>query len=133
MAKLLCKGEDIGFTILPYSLDTPVQEELLGHPSDYVLGYITYNNDTGDRTFTYTESGKLVEADHWSLSILKEFPYCEQNGPWIVYRCSPAKTKSEFGKILEMTHESLHIENWDTWSVEGKDAKVVVVTSWEIF
>jgi hypothetical protein len=44
---------------------------------------------------------------------------------------SSALPKSAFGKILD--GESLHIDNWDTWSVDGKDAKVAVITSWEIY
>ena len=43
MATLISRGEDIGFTILPYSLDRPIHEELIAHPSDHVLGYITHN------------------------------------------------------------------------------------------
>ena len=113
MANLISRGEDIKFTILPYSLNTPIQQELIAHPSDYVLGYITNNKD------------------HWSLAILKEFPYIEQDGPWIVYSCSPQKAKSAFGKILN--NESLQIYNWDTWSVKGKDAKIAVITDLEIY
>ena len=132
MATLVCRGEDIRFTILPYSLDTPIQQELLAHPSDHVLGYVTYNQETGERNFTYTESGRLISVlDHWSLAVLKQFPYVEQNGPWIVYNCSPEKAKSAFGKILD--GETLHIDNWDTWSVDSKDAKVAVITSSEIY
>lgn len=134
MATLVCRGEDIGFTILPYprSFSTPIHQELLAHPSDYVLGYVTCNQETGERNFTYTESGRLITVDdHWSLVILKEFPYVEQDGPWIVYNCSPENTKLEFHKILH--NESLFIENWDTWSVQYKNAKVAVVTSWELY
>ena len=132
MATLVCRGEDIRFTILPYSLDTPIQQELLAHPSDYVLGYVTYNQETGERKFTYTEPGALTPIeDHWSLDVLMQFPYVEQNGPWIVYYCSPQKAKQAFHKILDS--ESLHIDNWDTWSVDSKDAKVAVITSWEIY
>ena len=132
MAKLISRGEDIGFTILPYSLDTPIQQELIAHPSVHVLGYITHNKDTGERKFIYTESGvSTTIEDHWSLAILKEFPYIEHDGPWIVYSCSPEKMKLEFGKLL--TSESLHIDNWDIWSVVGKNAKVAVITSQEIF
>jgi hypothetical protein len=65
------------------------------------------------------------------LDILKELPYLEEDGPWIVYNCSPEKAKSAFHKIL--SDESLFIDNWDTWSVKGKDAKVAVITSWEIY
>ena len=132
MAKLISRGEDIRFTILPYSLNKPIQQELIAHPSDYVLGYITHNKETGVRKFIYTESGGLTDAvDHWSLAILKEFPYVEQDGPWIVYNCSPQEAKLAFGKIL--SNESLWIDSWDIWSVEGKEAKVAVVTSWEIY
>lgn len=132
MAKLVSSGTDLGYTILPYMLSTPLQLELFAHPSDYVLGFITYNEYTSTRKFTYTESGRLISANHhWSLDIMKEFPYCEQNGPWIVYSCSPEKMKLEFGKLL--TSESLHIDNWDIWSVVGKNAKVAVITSQEIF
>lgn len=122
MAKLVCSGNDIGFTILP-SPNISL-EELVAYPSDHVLGYIT-----SERKFTYVES--LTKANtHWSLSILDKFPYNEQ-GPWIVYTCPPAETMSQFGKILD--GESLHIYLWDTWSVKGKNANVAVVTSWEIY
>ena len=136
MATLVCSGKDLGYTILPYSrqFDESIEDQLLNHPSDHVLGYITYNQETGDRQFTYTESGTFVQDNrHWSLSIIKEFPYCEQNGPWIVYACSPEKTQLEFGKILYNSSETLHIYDWDTWSVTAKNAKVAVITSWEIF
>ena len=132
MAKLISSGKDIGFTILPYTLDTPVQDDLVSYPSDYVLGYITYN-ETGERKFIYTESGFTEAKTHWSLNIIKEFPYCEQEGPWIVYNCPPEQVRLEFGKILRKSDETLHIYNWDIWSVEGKDSRVAVVSSWEIF
>jgi hypothetical protein len=135
MAKLVCSGEDIGFTILPYSLRTPIQEELLANPSDYVLGYIVYDKESDEYKFTYTESGGIVEANnHWSFDIIKEFPYCDdENGVWIVYNCSPKKMKSEFSKILKRSFEGLHIDKWDIWSVEAKESKVAVITSWEIY
>jgi hypothetical protein len=136
MAKLVCSGKDLGYTILPYSrqFDESIEQQLLTHPSDHVLGYITYNQESGDRQFTYTESGTFVQDNgHWSLAIMKEFPYCEQNGPWIVYTCSPEKTSLEFGKILSKYSETLYIYEWDTWSVAAKNAKVAVITSWEIF
>ena len=132
MATLVSRGEDLRYTILPYTLRTPIQVELFNHPSDYVLGYITYNEHTGIRKFTYTESGGLISANnHWSLDIMKEFPYCEESGPWIVYNCSPEETGSQFSKIL--SSESLHIHSWDTWSVVGKKAKVAVITSYELY
>jgi len=132
MAKLVVSSREVGYTILPYTLTKPLQFELIAHPSDYVLGYISYNEYTAIRKFTYTESGCLNSVhDHWSLSIMKEFPYCENNGPWIVYSCPPEKVSVEFGKLI--SSEALHIHNWDTWSVVGKHAKVAVVTSQEIF
>ena len=133
MAKLVVSSKEVGYTILPYTLTAPVQLQLFAHPSDYVLGYITYNEYTGIRKFTYTESGGLVSAnDHWSLDIMKEFPYCEQKGPWIVYSCPPEEIALQFNKILS-SGETLHIHNWDTWSVVGKKAKVAVITSQEIY
>jgi hypothetical protein len=122
MAKIVCSGNDIGFTILPYTLGTPANH------SDYMLGYVTNGK------FTYTESGGLTEANHhWSLDIIKNFAYSDKECSWIVYACSPRKTAVEFSKILKNSHETLHIYNWDTWSVEVKDSKVVVVTCLEIF
>lgn len=134
MAKLVSSGKEIRFTILPYSLDTPVQEELLANPSDYVRGYITHNKEIDEYKFNYIETTGFTEANnHWSLAIIKEFPYCEEEHPWIVYNCSPRETALEFGKLLTNFHETLHIYNWDIWSVEGKNSRVAVITSWEIF
>jgi hypothetical protein len=133
MATLVCTGKETRFTILPYCLDTPIQQELLTNMSDYVLGFITTNEDD-KHTFTYTESGGLTEVkEHWSLAIISNLPYFERNSSWIVYSCSPEETTSAFKKILANSHETLHIYDWDTWSVEGKDAKVAIITSWEIY
>jgi hypothetical protein len=129
MAKLICRGSDIGFTILPYSEGDKqsLQELLLENPTDEVLGYVTCS-----RKFRYTESGTVTEVgDHWSLDILNELPYIEEDGPWIVYTCCPEHTQDAFTKIGG--DEVLQIHNWDTWSIEGKDGKIAVVTSWEIF
>lgn len=135
MARLITRGKDIGYTILPYDLDSSLEEELVtATPSDRMLGFVKRNDETGVDTFTYTESGGLTEAnDHWSLAILKEFPYNEQKGPWIVYKGAPEKTTREFGKIVGKYAQSLHIYNWDTWGVMGKDGLVAVVTSWETY
>lgn len=134
MATRIVDGKDIGYTIMPYELETPVQEEVINHPNDCVLGYVTYNKETDERKFTYTESGKLNPVDtHWSLSILKEFPYLEQDGPWIVYNCPPEEARLAFGNILSKYHQCLHIYNWDIWSVVDKKGKVAVVTSWEVY
>jgi hypothetical protein len=128
MAKLICKGDDLGFTILPHdSISAIVEKELLENPSDKVLGYVTR-----ERKFRYTESGKVTEVnEHWSLDILEEFPYVEQDGPWIVYTCSPEDAQVAFHKIGG--NEVLHIHNWDTWSITGKESNVAVVTSFEIY
>jgi len=130
MATLISSGNEIGFTILPYLFDKPLEEELIAHRNEYVLGYIT-----SDRTFMYMDmdTGVFTEAKHWSLDIVKEFPYSNEKCPWIVYCCPPKKTKLVFSKILSKYHQALHIDSWDIWSVKGKDDKVSVVTSWEIF
>lgn len=134
MARAIARGGDIGYTILPYDLDAPLQQELADHPSDHVLGYIIYDEQTGERKFTYTESGKPIEAnEHWSLAIFKEFPLVEQSGQWILYNCAPEKAKLKFGNILSKYAQTLHIDNWDIYAVMGKDATVAVVTSWEIY
>lgn len=128
MAKLICRGSDIGFTILPYSeSNNKLQEELIDNPADEVLGFVTR-----ERRFRYTESGTITEVgNHWSLDILNELPYIEEDGPWIVYTCCPEDAEVAFHKIG--SNEVLHIHNWDTWSIEGKEGKVAVVTSLEIF
>jgi len=134
MAKLISSGEDIRFTIIPILFDINLEKELITHSSDYVIGYIKHNKATDERKFTYTESGGLTEANnHWSLAILKNYPYCEQTGPWVVYNCSPEKTTLEFSNLLTGSGETLHLYKWDIWSVEGKTAKVAVVTSCDIY
>jgi hypothetical protein len=128
MAKLICRGSDLGFTILPYSgSNNKLQEELIDNPADEVLGFVTR-----ERRFRYTESGTITEVgSHWSLDILSEIPYIEEEGPWIVYTCCPEHTQDAFTKIGG--DEVLQIHNWDIWSIEGKEGKVAVVTSFEIF
>jgi hypothetical protein len=128
MAKLICRGSDIGFTILPYSgSNNKLQEELIDNPADEVLGFVTR-----ERRFRYTESGTITEVgSHWSLDILSELPYIEEEGPWIVYTSCPEHTQNAFTRIGG--DEVLQIHNWDIWSIEGKEGKVAVVTSFEIF
>jgi hypothetical protein len=133
MATLISSGNQIGFTIMPYDFDKLPHNDLLENPSDNVIGYVTYNKETGEHNFTYTESLEYIQTKHWSLAILQKFPYCEQDISWIVYNCSPEKAKREFNKILQKSHETLHIDNWDIWSVEGKHANVAVITDWEIY
>jgi len=125
MATLICRGKEINFTILQWG-DDDLEYLLIKNPSDYVLGYVTR-----ERKFRYTESGKETEVDdHWTLDILKEFPYIEDEGPWIVYTCCPEEAQLSFLKISS-SGEALHIHNWDTWSIAGKESKVAVVTSYE--
>lgn len=129
MAKLICRGSDIGFTILPYTEGDKdsLQNLLLENPTDEVLGFVTR-----ERRFRYTESGTITEVgNHWSLDILNELPYIEEEGPWIVYTCCPEHAQDAFTKIGG--DEVLQIHNWDIWSIEGKEGKIAVVTSWEIF
>ena len=128
MAKLICRGSDIGFTILPYSgSNNKLQEELIDNPADEVLGFVTR-----ERRFRYTESGTITEVgSHWSLDILSELPYIEEEGPWIVYTSCPEHTQNAFTRIGG--DEVLQIHNWDIWSIGGKEGKVAVVTSFEIF
>jgi hypothetical protein len=129
----LSRGDEIGYTLMPYKYDMPLDQNLAQTPDDSVLGYITTNPDTFERKFTYTESGTPVEApNHWSLPLLKEFPMVEQKGPWILYACSPEDVPSAYNHLL-VTGHALHIYNWDTWRVEGKKATVAVVTSYEIY
>ena len=93
-----------------------------------------YNKETGDHKFIYAESGASVEVpEHWSLSILNEFPYCEKKCEWIVYRGDPENASAAFSNIVGKYAQSLHVYNWDTWSVGMKKTNVAVVTSWEIF
>jgi len=128
MAKLICRGNDLGFTILPYSgSNNELQEELIDNPSDEVLGFVTR-----ERRFRYTESGTITEVgNHWSLDVLSELPYIEEEGPWIVYTCCPEHAQDAFTKIGG--DEVLQIHNWDIWSIEGKEGKIAVVTAFEIF
>ena len=128
MAKLICRGNDLGFTILPYSgSNNKLQEELIDNPADEVLGYVTR-----ERRFRYTESGTITEVgNHWSLDVLSELPYIEEEGPWIVYTCCPEHAQDAFTKIGG--DEVLQIHNWDIWSIEGKEGKIAVVTAFEIF
>jgi hypothetical protein len=132
MAKLISSGRDVRYTILPIVFDMLLEKE--NFSSDYVLGYVIHNKETSSRKFTYTESGGLLDADnHWSLDVLNEFPYCHDEGAWIVFNCSPEKTPTEFNKVFKNDSESLHIYNWDIWSVDCKDSNVAVVTSLDIY
>jgi hypothetical protein len=131
MAKLVCNYEEIGYTILQYSLDTKFIKELNAYPGKHVLGYVTCNNETNEYKFIYTESVATEASYHWSLDILKKFPYSEKEDSWIIFNCPPNKIARVFQHIL--SGESMHIEKWDIWSVEGKNDKVSVVTSWEIY
>jgi len=130
MATLLSSYKDIAYTILPHSLNAELQEELLQHPGNNVIGYAIYNKSKYE--FIYTNSEEFIGSkEHWSLDILKNIPYCNYTDTCIVFNCPPHKTKDAFRGILR--GETLHIDHWDTWSIDGMDAKVAVLNSWEIF
>lgn len=134
MATCLARGDDIGFTIVPYhDLDTPVKEALKANPSDDVLGLITTDVDTMERKFTYTESGVNIETtNHWTITLMKEFPMVEQDRTWIVYTCDPEGASSEFSDLLP-AGQTMHIYNWDIWRVNEKKGTVAIVTGYEIY
>jgi hypothetical protein len=129
MATLLSAYTEIGFTILPHMLDNN-DLEMLKYPGKYVIGFITYNKIDHTYTFKYTEpEGFSVSNKHWSLDILKKFPYCDQADGWVVFNCPPHKAKQAYPQVFG---NSIKIDHWDSWSVEGADAKVAVITSWEL-
>jgi hypothetical protein len=105
-------------------------QEMLKYPDKYVIGFITYNKIDRTYTFNYSESeGFSVCNTHWSLDILKKFPYCDQADGWVVFNCPPHKAKNAYPQVFG---DSIKIDHWDSWSVEGADAKVAVITSWEL-
>lgn len=134
MPTCLARGNDIAYTIMPYELDMPVEECVSKNRTDATLGYITHNRETGERKFIYTESGNSTTVtEHWSLNILKEFPYLEAEHAWVVYMCAPEDVRSSFDDYIESYHHTLHIYNWDIWTTEEKKGSVAVVTSYETY
>lgn len=124
MAKLVVEYNTIGFTILPYSLNSELQDELDKFPGRNIIGYVTYNKETSGYKF---KNASTDSNDHWSIDIIKKIPY---NGDtWIVLNCPPHKLKVAFQCILY--GETIDIEQWDTWSVETIDANVAVITSYK--
>jgi hypothetical protein len=132
MATLLSSYTEIGFTILPHTLNAELQQDLRNYPGKHVIGYVTYNKETDEHNFTGTKSEEEIteSSTHWSLDIIKKSSYCEGIDTWIVFNCPPQKTKVAFQHIV--FGEKIEIDKWDTWAVEGADAKVAVVTSWEL-
>jgi hypothetical protein len=131
-ATLVTSYNEIGFTILPDALNAELKQDLVNYPGKQVIGYVTYNKNTREFKFVNANPEGLAESNqHWSLDIVKALPKCKSDDTWIVFNCPPHKTKEAYQHIL--TGESIHIHHWDTWSVEGINAKVAVVTSWEIF
>jgi len=129
MATLLSAYTEIGFTILPHMMDSD-QLEMLKYPGKHVIGFITYDKATCVYTFNYTKpEGLTLSNTHWSLDIFKKFPYCDEADAWVVFNCPPHKAKKAYPQIFG---ESIQIHYWDSWSVEGADAKVAVITSWEL-
>ena len=121
MPERICRGEETELTILPWETDG-VEDLLIKKPIEYVLGYVTRG-----LKFRYTESGKAIEADHhWTVDILKKF-YSEAKGPWIVFTCSPAKSRDAFNDVYDDDGASLIFNNWDILSVKDKKSKVAVI------
>jgi hypothetical protein len=130
MAILLTSYKEIGFTILPQSLTTELQMGIVKYSTKDVIGYVTHKN-TGEFKFIYANLEGVAESDHhWSFDIIKKLPYDKMTDTWIVFNCPPDKMKHAYKGILY--GESIDIQQWDTWSVDGIDAKVAVITSWEI-
>jgi hypothetical protein len=88
--------------------------------------------DTGKLKDTLTNLGAKVSKNSIEIGI-KMMPYGAFIDKGVRGVGGVRKTTSAFKKILANSHETLHIYDWDTWSVEGKDAKVAIITSWEIF
>lgn len=133
MPTCLARGSDISYTLMPYVLDTPVEDGVKKHRTDKTLGFVTYTKETRERSFIYTESGNPIETtDHWSLKLLQECPHLESTHPWIVYTCDPEEVPHSFNE-LTCVGQCLHIYNWDTWKVEEKKGTVAIVTAYDIY
>lgn len=130
MATLLSRGSEIEYTILSHDLGTSLEEELKNSPSKRVLGYVK-QEDNCQRKF-WNIDGTGGWEYHFSVSVLKKFPYCNEKGPWIVYKGTPEKAASGFNEIISKYAQMIHIHEWDTWKVEN-DTVVAVVTSWETY
>jgi hypothetical protein len=70
-----------------------------------------------------------IVDNHWSIDIIKKLSYHKWIDTWIVFNCPPDKMKDAYKQILY--GDSIDVHHWDIWSVEGIDAKVAVITSWE--
>jgi hypothetical protein len=133
MVEQIVCGKEIELTILPY-LYKKLEEDLIKYPHDNVLGYVVYNEETNSYTFTYTESGELVTIKkHWSFDIIKNGLYFEKSNRWIIYNCSPEKTALAARTFLSNYFHTLHIYNWDIWSVPSKNGKVAIITSFQTY
>lgn len=129
MPTCLARGNEIAYTIMPYDYDgaAPLEEALKQHRTDDTLGYVSGGK------FIYTESGNSLETtEHWSLNILKEFPYLEREHDWIIYACAPEDVSCSFNELTAVGH-TLHVGNWDIWATEEKKGSIAVVTSYEIY
>lgn len=126
MATLVSSYTDIGYTILPHTLDTELQQELTKYPGRHVIGYVTYNKDRAE--YKFIQIGGTESNTHWSLDIIKRSTFSEWIDTWIVFNCPPHKTKVGFQQILG---EKITIDTWDTWALPA-DSKVAVITSWEL-
>ncbi len=134
MVSVVARGDDIGFTIIPFFLEESLQTALKDYQDDNFLGYVDTNKNTGKRRFTYLESGSpVVTYDHWSLKVLEEFPFIEQEGPWVIYTTGPEDASTAFDKFVSKYYKNLHIYNWDILRVENKQGLIAVVTDYECY
>jgi hypothetical protein len=130
MATLVTSYTEIGFSILPNTLNSELQQDLVKDLVKPVVGFVSYDKNTTEYKFVYEKHGGYGESHtHWSIDIIKKLPYCEVTNTWIVFNCPPHKTNAAYQRTFG---ESIYIYQWDTWFVESIDTKVAVVTSWEI-
>jgi hypothetical protein len=134
MPNRILDGNEIKYTIIPYHEEAgqpSLSSLLLENPDDSVLGYVTLNPTSTEYQFTYVEGQHEVHAQsHWSLSILEQWTYDNETGPWIIYNVAPGEIGSSYPTAIGY---SLHVNNWDAWRVEGKTSLIAYVTDFEIY
>ena len=135
MAELLCRGSEIEYTILPYDLETPIEEEIKKSTSTRTLGYVTRDKNIGQFKIVYQPRPGYLPLVPLELvtSVLKKFPSCKECGPWIVYAGTPEDAGRAYNEILTDYGQTVHIHEWDTWNLKKIDTIVAVVTSWETY
>jgi hypothetical protein len=134
MPHRILDGNELKYTIIPFHEDETkpsLSSLLLEDPDDRVLGYVTLNPKSGEYQFTYIEARQeVVTSSHWSLTILEEWAYDNECGPWIVYSVGPSEAA---GAYPLTPGYALHVNNWDAWRVEGKTSLIAYVTDFEIY